>query len=398
MGCESEVMMSVWGYILAIFFIVAPSVATGVFLNWQLVKDAWNRCKKRTKDFLIAKEINSASILLFIASVLIVLALCFFGSDIYEIYVELHKQIDEKGQTADDYRGIAIRYFGVVAGAGAIIGYIVAIARNITANKQNRIAGEQNKINDRARITESMGQAITQIGALNGEKPNIEVRLGGLYSLQRIMQDSEENELPVVKILYAYVRENVTRDKKGLSEKEGIDGYISYKLPEDIQAALNIISQFNKEWRKQGKEIPLHSQLDFMHTNFSNYYLVDMDFSYANLWYADFSNADLFAADLSNADFFQANLSNANLEVACLSNAQLHHADLSGVSLNCAKAINTDFSGANLSEASLHHVDLSTAKGLEQWNINQANGNKKTKLPEGLTHPQKWIDQDPDKD
>ena len=34
-------MLSIWGYIFAIFFIVVPSVATGIFLNWQQLKDFW---------------------------------------------------------------------------------------------------------------------------------------------------------------------------------------------------------------------------------------------------------------------------------------------------------------------------------------------------------------------
>ena len=46
---------------------------------------------------------------------------------------------------------IAVLRFAILVlsrALGAVIGYIIAIARNITANKQNRVAGEQNKINE----------------------------------------------------------------------------------------------------------------------------------------------------------------------------------------------------------------------------------------------------------
>ncbi len=368
--------------------------------NWPWSRRLWGHIKK-----------NPPIILLGIAWIFIGLAIWFFGFDILKLYRILAEQILKGEEDADGYRAIAIRYFGIVAGAGAVIGYIFATGRNI-------ISDNQNKINTRAQTTESMVQAITQIGAVNDGKPNVEVRLGGLYSLQRIMKDSIKDEETIAKIFYAYVRENIARDRikqakkiEKLKKSKGAEQE-HLQLPEDIQAVLIIISQLNEEWREQGIEWYFDLQLNFSYTNFSCYFLQSLDvrntrldyanFSYTNLEFAqlsgaslhkvNFSGAMLFYTDLSNAHLAFANLTDATVYDVDLSNANLRFADLSGADLREVCFTNIDLREANLSCALLHGVDLSTAIDLTQEQINEANGDQHTKLPEGLTSPEHWID------
>ena len=393
-------------------------IGGGGWLNRQQLKNKWNyKFKpplKKTwawhKPLLASSIKNPAIMLLVIAWGFIVLALWFFGVDIYDIYVELHKQIDEGGKTPEEYRGIAIRYFGIVAGAGAIIGYIFATGRNIMLDSQN-------KINDRTRITESIGQAIAQIGAVNGSEPNIEVRLGGLYSLQSIMQDNEERELSIVKILYAYVRENLKRDKTK-QPKQVNNGFETYKLPEDIQAALNIISQFSKEQKAQGKKRPRDNELNFSHTDFSDYSLKRMDFRDAIFENANLSGTDLYQANLSGAFLHGANLSGVCAVMVDLSNARFLATNFSGASLHCIfesqmgektiahvnfanahlsalplsnkKFINVSFSNTDLENTEFYGADLSEAVNITQEQINLTRGDEKTIPPKGLYIPESW--------
>ncbi len=324
---------------------------------------------------------KTAISLLCLAGFLIVLASIFFGSHLYELYIELSRQIIKEQKTPDDYRGIAIRYLAIIAGAGAVIGYIIAIARNIISDNQNKVADEQNRINERGRITESMVQAIAHIGAFNGDKPNIEVRLGGLYSLQRIMQDSPRDARSISKILYAYVRENVKRVK---DKKEMARGF---PLPEDIESALNIISQFNKNWKKQFWISPDDddSQLKFSRTDFTKYSLRDIDFSDMVFHHVDFSGADLFGTNFSDAILFDADLSGAKLSNTNFSGAHLGSTKFSGVNL-----ISANFSGANLDNTDLSGANLNNAKGFTQKQIDQAFGDKDTILPMGLTLRLTW--------
>ena len=389
--------------IIALFFIIVPSVAIGVFLNWKQLKNqymradqnwyifkwlvwrVWDSCK-RCKRYWASISRNPAIVVLFIAWIFIIFSVWRFSPDLSKLYKELARQILEGGKTDDEYRGIAIRYFGIIAGAGAIIGYIISTARSIIFNNQN-------KISKQAQITESMVQAIAQIGAFNNDKPNIEVRLGGLYSLQRIMQDSPRDEQAIAKIFYAYIRENAKRD---------INSKISSPLREDVQAVFDIIGQFN---RSGERDFSFNAIINLSRTDFTKYSLPDIDFSGSILEDADLSGADLSNLDFAWATLVGANLSDANLSSTHLINVDLMGANLSGANLVdanlfCADLSNANLSGANLLDvnlagadlvgANLSNADLSMVKNLTQEDINEAKGDATTKIPEGLNRPTHW--------
>ncbi len=405
-----ERVRSVWyGIASRTYVFTAPkNLIHHVF--WFYTWSVWYWCKRRImglvawcKRLLTRIRRNPAIVLLVIAWVFIGFSVWRFSPDLYELYGKLAQQILEGEKTADEYRGIAIRYFGIIAGAGAIIGYIFATGRNI-------ILDGQNKINAQAQITESMVQAITQIGAVNEGKPNIEVRLGGLYSLQRIMQDSPRDEMTIARIFYAYVRENIKRDKPKKIKRNKEGEIIYLRLPEDIQAVLIIINKLNEKWREQGIEWLNDAQLNFSHTDFSGYSLRNIDFRDTALKSADFSDTDLQNADLSDANFHDSNLQNALLFNTDLSGAHLAYVDLSNTSLlegyfvsanlRCSKLSgtdfresyleNVDFKHADLSDAILFGVNLSKTKGLSQENLNSAYGDKATTIPAHLTYPVSW--------
>jgi hypothetical protein len=54
-------------------------------------------------------------------------------------------------------------------------------------------------------ITDRFTKAVAQLGERDEEK--LAVRLGGIYALERIAMESEEDRMPVVDVLMAYVRE-----------------------------------------------------------------------------------------------------------------------------------------------------------------------------------------------
>jgi hypothetical protein len=141
-----------------------------------------------------------------------------------------------------------------------------------------------------------------------------------------------------------------------------------------------------------------HRPFDLFRANLSGQWLFQEDLRKANLSFANLSGAMLAAANLSNADLSKANLSNAdlraylggaNLSYANLSNANLR-GYLSGANLSYANLSGANLSEANLSDANLRGADLSDAKlsdakNLTQTQLDEACGNSKTKLPEGLT-------------
>jgi hypothetical protein len=71
--------------------------------------------------------------------------------------------------------------------------------------------GQQNaqaqlEINRRGHITERFTQAIDQLGS-----DNLEIRLGGIYSLERTAYEDRDHHWPVMEVLTAYVRQHAPR-------------------------------------------------------------------------------------------------------------------------------------------------------------------------------------------
>lgn len=84
-----------------------------------------------------------------------------------------------------------------------------------------------------------------------------------------------------------------------------------------------------------------------------------------------------------------------------LDQANLHGADLTAATflfaeLRNAKLHNTNLYNADFEMAQLEGADFSTAQNLTQEQINQAFGDKDTKLPPGLKQPLGWLEQNPD--
>ncbi len=94
---------------------------------------------------------------------------------------------------------------GIVQAIGAIVlgigGYFTW--RNL------RVTQERLDVDRESQITGRFTQAIGQLGAeLKDGRPNLEVRLGGIYALERIARDSPRDHWTIMEVLTAYVREN----------------------------------------------------------------------------------------------------------------------------------------------------------------------------------------------
>lgn len=164
-------------------------------------------------------------------------------------------------------------------------------------------------------------------------------------------------------------------------------------------------------------EANLHNA-NLIQANLQNAAMSQVNLQNANLYEAKMENADLYQSDLSNANLWGANLSWGNLPGTKLQYANLRQANLKHTNLAAAKLQNAilvgsnlqnavligaqlqgaDLRGANMQQANLDWaelkdtnllgVDLSNVVNLTQAQLNQACVNKKTKLPEGLVHPE----------
>jgi uncharacterized protein YjbI with pentapeptide repeats len=274
-------------------------------------------------------------------------------------------------------------------------------------------------------ITERFSKAVEQLGS-----DKIEVRLGGIYALERIAYDSDRDHWTIMEVLTSFIQEKSPIEE--ISEEQirakayeiwqqsngsGTDQehwdtairVLGKPVTKDVQAALTVIGRRQKK-DPQDKIIDLNNanlqQADLFAANLQQAYLRE-----ANLQQADLSNAKLQRAYLwevnlqSSAGRFPAALRRsghtvirifrfesrsasiprplaagsvdyadlrwARLRQADLSKANLQYADLSKANLQQAELSKANLQGTNLTEAKLQRARLWQVN-LQQVNLTEA--------------------------
>jgi hypothetical protein len=223
---------------------------------------------------------------------------------------------------------------GVFIGGIAVLSNAFFAGRSAEAANKNAEAANKNaNVANQKHITERFAKAMEQLGS---EK--IEVKLGAIYTLEGIAEDSEKDQWTIMEILTAFVRKNAPiKEEYHLQDQENIQ-----KLPKlglDIQACLTIIGE-----RKYPD--PLYKRLDLTDVNISKANLTEANLKKANLIKVNLIGADLIGANLSGAYLIGANLSGANLFIANLTGADLSKANLTRASLRQANFTEADLTGA----------------------------------------------------
>ena len=123
----------------------------------------------------------------------------------------------------------------IIGGALVLFG-LYFTAENLKTSQQTLAVAEQGQITERfTRAVEQLGKSderkLDSSGKEVGLESNLAIRLGGIYALNRIAKESEQDRWPIVEILTTYVRSNApsTVEKKAVKP--------------DIQAILNVLSQ-----------------------------------------------------------------------------------------------------------------------------------------------------------
>lgn len=237
------------------------------------------------------------------------------------------------------------------------------------------VAGDKTvRITEQGHITDRYTKAIEQLGKLDGDKPNIEVRLGGIYALERIARDSPRDHWTIMEVLTAYVRQNArVNTSASQPELDFITDRSQLIQPRtDIQAILTVLGR-----RERGEDREKGRFLDLRHTNLKGADLRRAHLERAKLQQAHLEGADLYQAHLDSAYFFEAHLegarlSQAHMEGARLSNAHLEGADLFEAHLEGARLSQAHLQGAMLVAAYLESAYLTEAH-LENAYLSAAN-------------------------
>ncbi len=199
----------------------------------------------------------------------------------------------------------------------------------------SRQATEQARQAQIGQTSERFSRSVEQIGS-----DSIAVRIGGVYSFDSLMRDSEVDQQAIVEILSAFVR---LRSGEILPQGQRED---THPAPVDLKSALKVLDAFGVSGARDNSPSMLLAQVDL---------------SGIDLHRIAMHRADLLAANLFGAVLSSANLSGANLGGAKLGSTDLQHADLSGAELFASDLTNADLSGANLSDTDLGLADLSGA-------------------------------------
>lgn len=160
--------------------------------------------------------------------------------------------------------------------------------------------------------------------------PSIEIRLGGLYALERIAHDSIQGDsgrdhLTVMEIVCAYLRENAPA-----ADLTATEGVFTFKKPRtDIQAAVTILGRRSDQQRAH--EARRQFRLD--------------------LRGVDFDGCDFRRGEFSAAQFHRC-----RFEAAFFDNARLHGCQFHGSLLNHASFRDSELVGANLDRVTINRL------------------------------------------
>jgi pentapeptide repeat protein len=169
----------------------------------------------------------------------------------------------------------------------------------------------------------------------------IVVRLGGIYALEGVMNNSDQYHQAVLEALSAFVREGAKQRPTEPPTAEQPTPLPTTPLPTDIQAALTVIGR-----RVAGEGAVALSGADLSGANLTRARMLGADLASADLRSANLSGANLIRADLLDANLISANLRDANLSGAQLPYADLAYANLSGAHLSDARLIDANLTGA----------------------------------------------------
>lgn len=227
--------------------------------------------------------------------------------------------------------------------------------------------------------------------------PNIEVRIGGLLSLERIAQDSVRydagrDHVRVMEILCAYVRENAPASNaknapvpleandesiEGKRQRDLFHWSMSLDPPRaDVQMALTIIGRRGPEQieieRTQKPDTRKMYSPDLSRTSLQKANLEGLDFSTASFYRSHLEGAFCKGANLSRCNFIYGKLSVLSGDHAILSGAKFDSADLSQASLRGAELYDCSFSLTHCVRTNFDHAKIKFIENSKAQMVNRS--------------------------
>jgi hypothetical protein len=325
--------------------------------------------------------------------------------------------------------GTADDVYKTLLGLAGVFGGPIVLWRSYSAHQQAMIAKENHYTSLFTKAVELLGTTREVIDTIHDltthtggkreqftrTEPNLEVRLGAIYALERIARDSERDHWPIMEVLSAYVRnpQNCGRpihlNEQQLSERDSFRSWLA-ELPDprvDIQAVLSVIGR--RPGHRRAYERRRKLRLDFEGATLQGIKLVG-DFSDAIFDQCHMQNATIHDALLDRATFIATQLQGVNCSLseftaARFSSTKLQWSDFSRCSLVNTRFQNSDlrasrldeidgrgtsFQSSNLDGVTIFGAKLNSVGNLTTEQITKTYGDASTKLPPMCVRPTNW--------
>ncbi len=265
---------------------------------------------------------------------------------------------DARGKAVGDARTASVAF---LVASGAVI-TVLFTARTYRLTREGQ-------------VTDRYGKAVGQLGE-DGPSKSM-VRLGGIYALERLASDSIRDQPTIVQVLSAFIRQQQPPDR----DVQGV-----YQPKQDALIAAQVLGRLPERNTSRGL---------LSHAHLQGFYLHRLNLRGVDLFHAHLGEADLGFTRLDDAVLRDADMRGCNLIGTSLRGADLTRANLENAITYLPEAVEarkqgTCLQGALLHDARLHGANLRLAKGLTQEQVNAADGDDRTVLPDGVRPPQAW--------
>lgn len=244
------------------------------------------------------------------------------------------------------------------------------------------------EVNQEGQITERFTRAIDQLGATHSDgRKNLEVRLGGIYALERIAKDSVKDHWPIMEVLTAYLVEHAPKRPSDLMPTSN-----QRFVTPDTRAILNVIARRHWEY-----EVGTENTISLV-----NLELSDTELSHAHFKYSQISNTNLNEAMWLGTNFEKACISGSAMNSSCFAGSNFEGAQIRLVGFvdsdfEEANMVNVYFEKCNFQGALMHSVQLQGAEfplatGLTKEQIESTIIDRETVLPSYLMDDSEWYE------
>jgi Pentapeptide repeats (8 copies) len=222
------------------------------------------------------------------------------------------------------------------------------------------------KVAEQRHITDRFTRAIEQLGVKTVKgKPNVEVRLGAIYALERIAKDSPRDHWTIMEVFTAYVRQNAPAPTQPPTDEEN-ETAIAKGPAMEIQAILTVLGRRRRGHGREQKG----KLLDLRDSDLRGAYFGKAHFEKAHFGRSHIEGAIFQRAYVKKARFYKANLEGAYFVGAHVAGADFHEAHVAKARFYWTVGLAVDqFKNAEGWEEAQFDEDflrkLKTAKGMD---------------------------------